>query len=169
MKIKEIAPSSLENVKTILTKMNAKTKYADNGYVYASNVVDKISIADKAEFIDGRKFISRVPSGFGAQSESRLKIGNTELTIDNESGKIVEYSKSFFKSWNKVFKEIDKYLDMFSKNFDNALIVRQHNHSELGFTAKGVDEVEKVHKNVNNGSVKDFISCFHFNFYNCTK
>ena len=150
MKIRTISEKSLSNIKTILTKMNSQTRYADDGYSFTAEVLNKISIADKAEFIDGRAFINKIPDNIQMQKESRFISGKTKLIIDNKSGKIINFNKPFFKSWKKILKDFDKYINMFVQNFDNKNVVRQHKHFIFGFTQKGAQKINELQRKMNN-------------------
>ena len=149
MKTRTITQPMLNNIKTVLTRMNEKTKYADDGYSFATEILKRLTIGDKAEFIDGRCFINKVAPDKQMQKHTLFTMGKTQLVINNKSGEIVDYYKPFYKPWKKVMKNLEKYLQIFSDNFDNPQIVTQHRLSFSGFTKAGLQKIQEIKDKIN--------------------
>ena len=145
MSVQKIAtPNMMNNIKIILSKMNQKSLYSSNKYSFEADVLKGISIGDKAYFLDGRCVLANLPEDKQMQYESRLNIGRTRLIIDNKTGNITDCSKPFFKSWKSVFKDLDKYLNIFAGNFDNNNVVKQHRVKFSGFTKAGFEKLQNL-------------------------
>ena len=166
MKTRIITQNSFNNIKNILTKMNSKTEYADDGYSFSAKILNRLSVGDQAEFVDGRHFIQKIPAESQMLGETKLIIGKTKLTIDNKSGRIIKSKKPFYKSWKTVLKNADKYLNIIAENLENAKIVKQHKITIFGFTQNGAEKIKELQKKVNNITSKSFFSNFRINFYN---
>lgn len=166
MKTRIITQNSFNNIKSILTKMNSKTEYADDGYSFSAKILNRLSVGDQAEFVDGRHFIQKIPAESQMLGETKLVMGKTQLTIDNKSGKIINSKKPFYKPWKTVLKNADKYLDIIAENLENSKIVKQHKITIFGFTKNGAEKIKELQKKVNNITSKSFFSNFRINFYN---
>ena len=166
MKTRIITQNSFNNIKNILTKMNSKTEYADDGYSFSAKILNRLSVGDQAEFVDGRHFIQKIPAESQMRGETKLVMGKTQLTIDNQSGRIIKSKKPFYKSWKTVLKNADKYLNIIAENLENSKIVKQHKITIFGFTKNGAEKIKKLQKKVNNITSKSFFSNFRINFYN---
>lgn len=95
MKTRIITQNSFNNIKNILTKMNSKTEYADDGYSFSAKILNRLSVGDQAEFVDGRHFIQKIPAESQMRGETKLVMGKTQLTIDNQSGRIIKSKNRF--------------------------------------------------------------------------
>ena len=76
--------------------------------------------------------------------ESLVDIGKTQLVIDNKSGEIIDYRKSFFKPWSKVLKTLEQALEIIKCNYNNPEIVQKQRLSLSGFTPKGVRKLKII-------------------------
>ena len=140
-----ITPKSYENIKTLLTKMNAETEIETRYYTFTSTITKSLK-SDKAEFIDGRMFFTKKPEKQQMKKETLFTIGKNELVINNKNGEIIDYHKSFFSSWKKIIKNIEKYTDFFLKNYDNQELVKKRKVSIEGFTLDGWNVLENAKK-----------------------
>ena len=140
------------NMKKVITRMNKESRYANNEYSFDADVLKKLSAGNKrnrAELIDGRCLLKNVADNEQMQKETLFNLGKTQLVIDNKTGRIIDYYKPFFKSWKKIFKELDKYLNIFAQNFDNHDVVKQHRRSFSGFTKAGYEKIESIRAKLN--------------------
>lgn len=111
-----------KDLKTILTKMYADTKY-------------------KATLCDDRILINKVPKEEQMHRQSRIKLGKIELTIENKSGEIVSNNKPFYESWLKVMKKLGEALTMFKEHYNDENYITKSVLGIKGFTEK---EFEKL-------------------------
>jgi uncharacterized protein YaaR (DUF327 family) len=86
-----------------------------------------LNIPKKAEFVCAR-FLKDIDC-----DKVHLTVDKAELVIDAPSGKIEKFYKPFFTRWSKVMENIDKYLKIFTENFDNSKIVQKETFSTVGF------------------------------------
>ena len=146
------------NMKKVITRMNKESRYANNEYSFEADVLKKLSAGNKgnganmrskAELIDGRCLLKNVADNEQMQKETLFNLGKTQLVIDNKTGRIIDYYKPFFKSWKKIFKDLDKYLNIFAQNFDNKEVVKQHRLSFSGFTKAGYEKIQSIKAKLN--------------------
>ena len=139
-----LSPKSQKNLKSILENINAETKMNKNDFCWESNFVKSVSLKDKNfKLIDGRMYVNKVNQKKQLVRES-LDIGKTQLVIDNKSGEIIDYRKSFFKPWSKVLKTLEQALEIIKCNYNNPEIVQKQRLSLSGFTPKGVRKLKII-------------------------
>ena len=134
-----------KNLKSILENINAETKMNKNDFCWESNFVKSVSLKDKNfKLIDGRMYVNKVNQKKQLVRESLVDIGKTQLVIDNKSGEIIDYRKSFFKPWSKVLKTLEQALEIIKCNYNNPEIVQKQRLSLSGFTPKGVRKLKII-------------------------
>lgn len=94
-----------DDIKYLLTKMNLEVLESGNENYFRATVTKGLKYKDKAELIDGRMFLGRVPHEKQMQKETLFTMGKTKLVIDNETGEIIDYKKPFFSRWSKIKKK----------------------------------------------------------------
>ena len=156
MKVQQIAPAQAfeakqryisqtakDNIKELLTKMNAETEIEIRYYTFTSTITK--SLADKegkSKLIDGRMLFQRIREKKQMVKQTMLDIGKTQLVIDNKTGEIIDYAKSFFTSWGRILKKVDKFTKFFLDNYDNPDKVKKERLSIEGLTQRGADVIE---------------------------
>ena len=140
-----LSPKSQKNLKSILENINAETKMNKNDFCWESNFVKSFSLKYKNfKLIDGRMYVNKVNQKKQLVRESLVDIGKTQLVIDNKSGEIIDYRKSFFKPWSKVLKTLEQALEIIKCNYNNPEIVQKQRLSLSGFTPKGVRKLKII-------------------------
>lgn len=134
----------------LLRKMDEETVYKSNEYTFESSrltrltLCDTKNICDKAELVDGRRFLDKVPEKNTLDKETCLTVGKTQLVINNRDGEIIDYYKPFFKSWKKVIKQAGNAITDFLTFYNKPEMVMKHYHGVKGFTSKGAEILEKI-------------------------
>ena len=134
----------------LLRKMDEETVYKSNEYSFESSRVTRLTMCDtknacdKAELVDTRKFIGKVPEKNTLDKETLLTIGKTQLVIKNSNGEIIDYHKPFFKPWKKVIKQARETIQAFLNLYHTPEMVMKHEFSVKGFTKKGFEVLEKL-------------------------
>lgn len=142
-----IGSESHQQLEQILTKMNSETIYKSNDYSFESTRTKRLSLVNhtgKAELIDSRTKIGKIPTKKQMQGNTLLTIGKTELVIDNKSGEIIDYYKPFFTCWKNVIKKIQTTLGVINSSYNNSNIVKKHKLTISGFTPKGFEVLSKI-------------------------
>ncbi len=132
-----VTPEVKEGIRELLTKMNSETDYKTNKYVFKSEFTKSLKYGDKAEFIDGRLYLTKFPKSEQMQKETLFTIGKTQLVIDNKTGEIIKFVKPFFTTWKKIMKNVDEYVNLFKQNYDNSNVITKKRLSMQGFTEEG--------------------------------
>ena len=134
----------------LLDKMDEETVYKSNEYHFESSRVNRLTMCDtknscdKAELIDTRRFLGKVPEKNKHDSETLLTIGKTELVINNRNGEIIDYYKPFFKPWKKVIKQAGETIKDFINLYHTPEMVMKHRFGVEGFTKKGFEALQKL-------------------------
>lgn len=143
-----IGSESHQQLEQILTKMNSETIYKSNDYSFESTRTKRLVLmnntAKKAELIDTRSKLDKIPTENQMQGNTLLTIGKTELVIDNKSGEIIDYYKPFFTCWKNVLKKIQTTLGALNSSYNNSNIVKKHKLTVEGFTKKGFEVLSKI-------------------------
>ena len=135
-----LSGSTTKNIHELLNKMNSETRCEYFGDTFESKALGRLRINNEANFIDRRHLIDKAKNSI--QGKSTLMFKDTELTIDNKSGEILEYKKPLFKSWKKVFKKADEIITFALDNFNNTGVVKKNFLSICGFTTRGVNKIQ---------------------------
>ena len=145
-----IGTDSRYYLEKLLRKMDEETEYKSNEYSYKSSRVNRLTICDtknicdKAELVDTRRFLGKIPEKNMLDKETLLTIGKTELVINNRNGEIIDYYKPFFKSWKKVIKQAGQAITDFLTFYNKPEMVMKHRFDVSGFTKKGAEVLEKI-------------------------
>ena len=137
-------------LETLLRTMDEEAVYKANDYHFESSRVTRLTLcdtknsADKAELVDGRRFLGKIPEKNQLDGNTCLTIGKTELVINNRNGEIIDYYKPFFKPWNKVVKQAGETIRYFLNLYHTPEKVMKHKFSVEGFTKKGFEALEKL-------------------------
>lgn len=136
-----------KNVSQLIEKMNKNTSLKSDGIFFEITTLNRLKIADDAEFVGA----SLSQNKDTLYDKIHFTVDKTQLVIDTESGKIENYHKPFFTTWAKVMKNIDKYLNIFMKNFDNPKVVQKETFKVSGMTPEAFEiykkELEKLFNN----------------------
>ena len=141
---------SREQLTQILRKMDKETVYKSNDYSFESTKTTRLNLYEYgenktiAELIDTRKNLKKLPEGKDMFNETLLTIGETELVIDNKSGKIIDWHKPFFSTWRGIMKKINTVLIMINASYHNPSCVKKHRFSVEGFTKKGAEILQNI-------------------------
>ena len=164
MKIQKIQPNlnfeakrryldidSLKNLRRILRKMDEDTVYKEHGGTFESTKTTRIEYLDRykekqAELIDLRGNLKRLDEGRDMYLETILKVGKTQVAIDNRTGEIKSWEKPFFSTWNGIMKKISFALIDFDLWYNQANRVKKHRFSIEGFTKNGYETLQKILK-----------------------
>jgi len=144
-----ITPRMYGQLKNILTKMNAKAKYIDNGKNFEYTTVTKLKLhyygKDNAILTD-KRFLMRKATDDEQMERgvTRIDMGKTHLTIDNNSGEILMYKKPFFKTWSKVMSQLHDVINTFDSFYTLDRIVEKVKFSIHGLTEKGIEQLNKT-------------------------
>lgn len=143
-----INAESYKQLEQILHQMDNETVYKSNEYSFQSTKTTRLSLMDnktkKAELIDTRNKLDKIPTEKQMQGNTLLTIGKTELVIDNKSGEIIDYYKPFFTCWKNVLKKIQTTLGALNSSYNNSNIVKKHKLTVEGFTKKGFEVLSKI-------------------------
>ena len=143
-----IGSESYQQLEQILHQMDNETVYKSNEYSFQSTKTTRLSLMDnktkKAELIDTRNKLDKIPTEKQMQENTLLTIGKTELVIDNKSGEIIDYYKPFFTCWKKVLKKIQTTLGAINSSYNNSNIVQKHKLTVEGFTKKGFEVLSRI-------------------------
>ena len=143
-----INAESYKQLEQILHQMDNETVYKSNEYSFQSTKTTRLSLMDnktkKAELIDTRNKLDKIPTEKQMQGNTLLTIGKTELVIDNKSGEIIDYYKPFFTCWKNVLKKIQTTLGAINSSYNNSNIVKKHKLTVEGFTKKGFEVLSKI-------------------------
>ena len=142
---------SLKNLRHILRKMDEDTTYKEQGGTFESTKTTRIEYFDRykekqAELIDSRGNLKRLDEGRDMYQETILKVGKTQVAIDNRTGEIKSWEKPFFSTWSGVLKKIRYALIDFDVMYHQAARVKKHRFSIEGFTKKGYETLQKMLK-----------------------
>ncbi len=138
----------MESLENVLTRMNNETKLHQNDTWFTSTVTKELSYNEnKIRLIDDRMLFKKIADNKQMQKETLFTLGKTQLVINNKSGEIIDWNKSFFISWKKIMKNISDSLKIFVENFDNSNIVKKKKMTFEGFTPKGWEIINKLKKN----------------------
>lgn len=141
-KARVLRENQMDNLKELLTKMNAETKNEQTDVLFRTTITKKLSSPKtKVKLIDGRLIFNKTTPKRQMQGETILKLGKTELVINNKNGEVKVSHKDFFESWKNIFKKIDNALKIFNKHFDNPDIVNKSYLTIEGFTKKGINSI----------------------------
>ncbi len=115
-----ITQSMKENAKEILSKMNADSAKKNTEAFHKKHPVatTEIDIFDKATFYN-----ENLP-----EKEERfftINLDDGELFVDNFTGEIIEHSKSIFRTWKSLMRDVEKYLKYANKYYDNPNVVEK--------------------------------------------
>lgn len=134
----------------LLRKMDEETVYKSNEYHFESSRVKRLTLCDtknstdKAELVDGRRFLGKIPEKNQLDGNTCLTIGKTELVINNRNGEIIDYYKPFFKPWKKVIKQAGETIKAFINLYHTPEMVMKYRFGVEGFTKKGFEALEKL-------------------------
>ena len=134
----------------LLDKMDEETVYKSNEYHFESSRLTRLTLCDtkkacdKAELVDTRRFLDKVPEKNKRDSETLLTIGKTQLVIKNSNGEIIDYYKPFLKPWKKVIKQAGEVIKAFLNLYNTPEMVMKHRFNIDGFTKKGFEVLEKI-------------------------
>ncbi|PWL78732.1 hypothetical protein DBY21_03640 [Candidatus Gastranaerophilales bacterium] len=132
-----------KDLKTVLTKMNADTKYEATEYSFRSKILTGLSIKDKAKLIDERLFLKSLRSDKQMVKKSIIKMGKFKLVIDNKSGEIVSNNKPFYKTWSSLMKKLGEALSMFNVHYNDVNVVKKSRMGIEGFTQKVFEKLQQ--------------------------
>lgn len=145
-----IDPDSHYYLEKLLRTMDDETVYKSNEYSFESSRVNRLTLCDKkhscdkAELIDTRRFLDKVPEKNTLDKETLITIGETQLVIKNSNGEIIDYYKPFLKSWKKVIKQAGETIKAFLNLYHTPEMVMKHEFSVKSFTKKGFEVLEKL-------------------------
>ena len=133
------------SLESILLKMNSDISRVQEGDYYKTKINNKVNFRDgKAVFEDERRLKENVPFKEQMQGFSVLKIGKkTVLDIDNESGKIVDYTKPKFKPFFLVLKKAESVLAAIRTNFNLKEVVKKEYLTLNDLTPEGLKKVQR--------------------------
>ena len=142
---------SLKSLRQVLRKMDEDTAYKETGGTFVSTKVTRIEYFDRnkekqAELVDLRGNLKRLDEGRDMYQETLLKVGKTQVTIDNRTGEIKSWEKPFFSTWSGIMKKIEFALIDFNIWYHQAERVKKHKFSIEGFTKKGYETLQKILK-----------------------
>lgn len=136
--------SQLENMQTVLRKMNSETSYRKTSeYTFETKMLNGLRIKDEAYFHDGRFLVGKTDKVEGTSS---LEFGKTELEFNNKTGEIMNSKKPFFTKWSAIMDKVSEYFDIAVKSFDNPDLVNKRFVGLRGFTEKGSQRIEEAQK-----------------------
>lgn len=137
------------NVQNLVEKMSETLQIKSNDMFFEITVTNRLKIGDKTEFV-GANLAKNKNRCF---DKIHFTVEKAQLVIDTESGKVEKYKKPFFTRWAKVMENVDKYLAIFKKNFNNSEIVKQENFKISGMTPETFKifqrEIEKLFRERN--------------------
>lgn len=123
LKQRFVNPKSRENIQSLLKKMDSETKMEIKDLSYKTTITKRLRASnDKFEFSDDRALYGRIPED---QKHVLFTIGKSELVIEKDSGKILDYYKPFYITWNRLFKNIEKISDFILNNFDDSKKIKK--------------------------------------------
>ena len=142
---------SLKNLRHILREMDKDTVYQEHDGTFESTKTTRIEYFDRykekqAELIDLRGNLKKLDEGRDMYQETVLKVGKTQVSIDNRTGEIKSWEKPFFSTWSGIMKKISFALIDFDVFYNNASRVKKHRFSIEGFTKKGYETLQKILK-----------------------
>ena len=145
-----IGEESHKNLEKLLKKLDNDTIFKSNEYSFDSSRVTRITLWDtkkveeKAELIDGRRSLDKIPDKNQLDKTTCLTIGKTELVIKNSNGEIIDFYKPFFKSWKTVIEQVGKIIQEFLVLYENPKLVMKHRFGVSGFTKKGHEIIDRI-------------------------
>lgn len=147
-----ITPEMQKYSKMLLDKMNSGTKYVENEdrTGFTSNILASLNIGDKIKFSDERLLLYKTTQQKNRPEICFLKMGKNELFMDSNSGEILRYKKTFFKTWSSLFKQAERYLKEFVESFDDPNIVKKNFFGIGGLTQKGYKILQDVQSKIYN-------------------
>ncbi len=145
-KVRYVTPNIRDGINVLLTRMNSEITTETNQYCTHSHFIHSLIHKNKAEFIDFRQIHKKISPEKQVVGKSGIKIGKTELVIDNKTGEIVEYYKPIFTFWKRVMKNVQKYVDIFLENYDNDKIVKKNFLCKRELTDLGIEAQSKMSK-----------------------
>ena len=132
-----ITPQIHNDLQTILTRMNGETKANVSEHTFNAQILTRLSIADKASLYDERLYMAQVPAKKQMIRNVTVKLKKIILTIDNQSGEIINYKKPIFTTWSNVMKKLEEVFATFKDHYNDPNIVKKRRIEISGFTTKG--------------------------------
>lgn len=146
--INRIAPQMTKDLQTVLAKIDKNAKYKDDGMYFTSSVISKLKEKENGVTLTKKGFFAIKDIKSLGKDTTQLKVGRTRLVVENQTGKVLEYSKSIFSSWASVLKKIGKALTTFKDSFNDSKLVEQKRFESYGLTDEGYKRLsEYVHDN----------------------
>ncbi len=138
----------LYRMKMLLTRMNEETCIKKEGNALSSTVVSALNSKD-SRLVDTRLFFHKVKPEEQMTRNSMLIMGNTQLVIDNSTGKISDWNKPFFSCWNSIMKKVDKSINFLYENFYNTESVQKEKITLHGYSLRGFEELKPAKEKIN--------------------
>lgn len=142
--VRFLRTKSYDALQSILTKMNNETTVNETPYLKKTRIVKYLNFNNKAVLTDGRMLTSVADNKEQMVKETLIRIGKTELVIENKIGGIIDFYKPFYKSWNSVMKKLEKVLVKINENYDNRTIVKKHAVIKKEYTTEGKKLLEQL-------------------------
>ena len=139
-KLKTVSSDAQTKAKTLLKMMSSENVIKENadGTKYTADILLSISI-DKAKFTDEKIFQTKTAKTLIKNPTYTFRLGKKNvLLIDTETGEILGYSLSFFKTLSGLLSQFEKTLNSMIYNFDNDSVVKKHFLPLAGYTKKGL-------------------------------
>lgn len=142
---KRLIPPQIHNdLQTILTRMNGETKANISEHTFNAQILTRLSIADKASLYDERLYMAQVPAKKQMIRNVTVKLKKIILTIDNQSGEIINYKKPIFTTWSNVMKKLEEVFATFKDHYNDPNIVKKRRIEISGFTTKGYKKLTQI-------------------------
>ena len=139
-----ITPQMHNDLQTILTRMNGEAKTNTSEYTFNSQILTGLSITEKASLYDERLYMAQVPAKKQMTRNVTVKLKKIILTIDNQSGEIINYKKPLFTTWSNVMKRLEKVFATFKEHYNDPNIVKKRKIEISGFTTKGYKKLTQI-------------------------
>ncbi len=131
------------NIEKLLLKMNYSLECAQHGDSYEFLIIKKLYDNNNNVFEDSRRLLEKFPSKKQMQGFSSLKMGDSWMDFDNETSKIVDYSKPFYMPWFIFAKKAEKILENLNKFYTNSSKVMQEKMAIRSLTPDGWKKIQK--------------------------
>ena len=150
-----ITPEMQKFSKILLEKMNNGTKYVENEdkTSFTSNILASLNIGEKIKFSDDRLLLYKTTKPKEYPNLCTLKMGKNKISMNSDSGEILRYDKSIFKTWSSLFKQAERYLKEFVESFDEPSIVKKNFFGISELTKKGYKILQEVQNKIYNRNV----------------
>ncbi|MBQ7125583.1 hypothetical protein IJO12_00690 [bacterium] len=142
---KYIRPDAYRDMQVLLNKMNGMTILENNNDSFESTVLHKVEIRkdnESVRFYDDRGLVKKNQSKEALSlGESIIEMDDAFIKVSNLDGKIVDYDKPWYKSFDKLVVKAEEYIKTAVSNFENRKVV-SHGYSSV--PVKNVDGFGRV-------------------------